>query len=107
HRRVLGTYEAAYNTIVHRLVAPPIGIYLALPLVLAWAVWHAVSLIRSPDSSTRARGALMAFCVLQTVFVIAISSMATFLESSRYRFKVEPFIWVITAVAAARSLERL
>ncbi len=107
HRRVLGTYEAAYNTIVHRLVAPPIGIYLALPLVLAWAVWHAVSLIRSPDSSTRARGALMAFCVLQTVFVIAISSMATFLESSRYRFQVEPFIWVITAVAAARSLERL
>ena len=43
----------------------------------------------------RARGALLAFCVFQIVFVVAVSSMATFLESSRYRFQVEPFIWIL------------
>jgi hypothetical protein len=37
--------------------------------------------------------------MFQVVFVIAVSSAATFLESSRYRFQVEPFIWILTTVA--------
>jgi len=100
HRRVLGWYEAGYNEIVHHLVAPPVGLYVLLPAVLAWALWRAVSGLRSADPAARARGALVAYCAFQIVFVITISSMATFLESSRYRFQVEPFIWVLATLLA-------
>jgi hypothetical protein len=98
HRRVLGAYETVYNSVVHRLVAPPVGVYVVLPLVLGWAIWLALATIRSNDPVARARGILIGYCTFQVAFVITVSSMATFLESSRYRFQVEPFIWVLTAL---------
>lgn len=99
HRRVLGPYEATYNTAVHGLVLAPVGVYVLLPLILLWGLWKAIACWRDGHGATRARGALLAFCVFQIVFVVAVSSMATFLESSRYRFQVEPFIWILSALA--------
>lgn len=99
HRRLLGGYEAGYNTALHGLVLAPVGVYVLLPLVLAWAAWDASACWRDGRAAARARGALLAFCVFQIAFVVAVSSMATFLESSRYRFQVEPFIWILSALA--------
>ena len=39
--------------------------------------------------------------LLNVAYVIAISSMATFLESSRYRFQAESLIWVMTTFCIA------
>jgi hypothetical protein len=99
HRRLLERYEAAYNAAVHRLVLAPVGIYALLPLVLIQATRSAVVTWRRGDAARRARAAVLGFCMFQVVFVIAVSSAATFLESSRYRFQVEPFIWILTTVA--------
>jgi hypothetical protein len=104
HRRVLGAYEGAYNYVLHWLVAPPAGLYVLLPLVLAWSAWQAVSHLRSGEPAARARGALIGYCTFQIVFVTIVSSMATFLESSRYRFQVEPFIWVLVTLLVVSLL---
>jgi hypothetical protein len=98
HQAVLGPYVAAYNTVVHRAPVAPVGVYMFLPLVLAWAAWQAWRLLHAAAPADRARGALIAYCAFQIVFVIAVSSMATFLESSRYRFQVEPFIWLMVTL---------
>jgi hypothetical protein len=99
HRQLLGRYEAAYNTVVHRLVLAPIGLYTLLPLVLIQATRSAVVAWWRSDAAGRAGAAVLAFCTFQVLFVIAVSSAATFLESSRYRFQVEPFIWILSTVA--------
>jgi hypothetical protein len=98
HRQVLGAYERWFNRVVHTAPLAPFGLYVFLPAVLLWACAHAWPLVRSDDPATRARAALLVFCVCQTVYVVAASSMLTLLESSRYRFQVEWAIWLLTAV---------
>lgn len=104
HRAVLGPYVTTYNALLHRLPFPPVGVYVFLPVVLAWATWRAWVLWRAGSAAERARGALVAYCVVQVVFVIAVSSMATYLESSRYRFQIEPFIWMLVAFSVMSVL---
>ena len=101
HRQVLGGYERWFNRVVHAGPVAPFGLYIFLPAVLLWTCAHLRPLVRSGDPATRARGALLAYCVFQTLYVVAASSMLTFLESSRYRFQVEWAIWLMTAVCFA------
>jgi hypothetical protein len=98
HRRVLGAYERGHNGLVHRFPIAPFGLYAFLPLVWLWGLWQAVGLVRRGRSEDRARGALLLFCLFQILYVIAASSMLTFLEESRYRFQVEPMIWLVTTL---------
>ena len=98
HRQVLGAYERAYNNLVHGFPIAPFGWYVFLPFVWLWGLWHAVVLLRSGGVEARARCALLLFCLFQILYVIAASSMLTFLEESRYRFQVEPMIWLMTTL---------
>ena len=101
HRQVLGGYEAAYNRALHAFPVAPVGLYVFLPVVWLWALWRAWTLARADGADMRARGALLAFCAFQVLYVTAASTMLTFLESSRYRFQVEPMIWVLTGCCLA------
>ena len=101
HRLVLAPYVSAYNTLLHSVPSAPVGLYVLLPVLVAWAAREAWIGVRSRAPDGRARAMLIGYCAFQIVFVIAISSMATFLESSRYRFQVEPLIWMLTALAVA------
>jgi hypothetical protein len=96
HRQVLGTYERWYNAALHTFPVAPFGVYALLPGILVAACAVAFLLRRSPDEASRARAALLVFCVFQVAYVVAASSMLTYLESSRYRFQIEPMIWVVT-----------
>jgi hypothetical protein len=102
HRQVLGRYEAWFNRLVHGLPIPPVGLYLALPLVILCSAWRALGLLGQQAREYRARGLLIAFCLLQILYVTGASTMLTFLESSRYRFQVEPFIWLMAALCLSR-----
>jgi hypothetical protein len=106
HQQVLGGYEAWFNRLLHRVPLAPIGLYAFLPLVLVWATVLAWRLIRAGDPASRARGALLIFCVFQIVYVVAASSMLTFLESARYRFQIEWAIWLIVAACIASRASR-
>lgn len=107
HRAVLGSYVDVYNLALHRWPFPPVGAYVVLPLLLVGSAWRAWEAWRGGTPAERARASLLVFCLFQIVFVIGVSSMATFLESSRYRFQIEPFLWVLaalTAMAARRAV---
>jgi hypothetical protein len=106
HRQVLGAYEAWFNRLFHTVPVAPIGLYAFLPVILVWAGVPAWRLARAEDQNHRARGALLLFCVFQMVYVIAASTMLTFLESARYRFQVEWAIWLLTAVCVASLQSR-
>jgi hypothetical protein len=104
HRRVLGAYEAIYNRAVHTLPAAPVGVYVLLPFTVLWALARAHALVRAGHLASGpaprhgvARGALLFFCLLQIAFVVAASSALTTGEMARYRFQVEPLIWLVTA----------
>jgi hypothetical protein len=103
HQQVLGRYEAWFNRLLHSVPVAQIGLYIFLPVVLVWTIALAWRLARAGDPASRARGALLFFCVFQIVYVVAASTMLTFLESARYRFQVEWAIWLITAVCISRA----
>lgn len=101
HQQVLGGYEAWFNRLLHSLPVAPIGLYIFLPIIVVWALALAWKLLRASGPANRARAALLIFCVFQIVYVVAASSMLTFLESARYRFQIEWAIWLITAACIA------
>lgn len=107
HRRALGGYERLYDALVHRFPLPGVGLYALLPLFCAWAaraIWRG---FRSGDAGLERRAALLGFCLFQVCFVVAASCAFTSQEASRYRYGVEPFIWVIVAAGVLAAWGRL
>jgi hypothetical protein len=101
HRSVLGGYEAAVNRVMHGFPVSPVGLYVFLPIVMAWTVRRAWQLSLTTDRESQARGAMLWLCLFNVAYVVAISSAVTFFESSRYRFQAESLIWVMTALCVA------
>jgi hypothetical protein len=107
HREVLGGYESLYNTVVHGFPFAPVGLYALLPFAIVWAARRGHALARGEDRDQMALGWLFGMCLVQIGFVIAASVLFTFAETSRYRYEVEPLIWVIGAASIASLLRRL
>ncbi len=101
-RQLIGGYEQAVNTLLHRFPFSPVGVYVLLPFVIGVA---AISVGRARRAGDRARAALLAFAIVQVLFVATVSSLFTIGESSRYRYQVEPLVWllVIACVPALRA----
>lgn len=107
HRQALGAYEHAYDVLVHSVPFRGVGLYAFLPLFCAQAlaaIWHGM---RSGDTRRARRAMLLAFCLFQVCFVVAASCLFTSQEASRYRYGVEPFIWIIVAVGLRDGWRRL
>lgn len=107
HRRVLGGYESLYNAAFHGLPFAPVGVYLLLPWPLLWIGRRAFSDWKSGVRVKRARVALLAFSLLQIAYLVATSALFTIGESARYRYQVEPQIWLCVALAAGAAWSRL
>jgi hypothetical protein len=107
HRAVLGGYERLYDKVVHSWPVPGMGLYVFLPLFVAWAAWRSLTRLCASDQGTRIPAVLLGFCVFQIAFVVATSSMFTAGETPRYRYTVEPCIWVIVAAALLAAYERV
>jgi hypothetical protein len=108
HRLVLGAYESWYNRTVHQVPVAPIGLYVFLPIVWLWGVWQGGALARDPHQpAARTRGAVLLLCLFQILYVVAASSALTYLEESRYRFQIEPMIWLVTALCLATAYGHL
>lgn len=99
HRRVLGAWEDAYNRLVHELLVRPYGLYVFLPPCLVWVLIQSYRRLRSASGEARALGALTGSCAMQILYLVAITALFTFGENARYRYIVEPFIWVVVASA--------
>ena len=104
HRAVLGGYEDLYNRLVHELPVRPYGLYVFFPVLLAFASRGAWRRLRREAGAgapahedARAAGALVLMCALQILYLIAITALLTYGENARYRYIVEPLIWVVGA----------
>ena len=102
HRKLLGGYERAYDAVVHGLPFSPVGLYLLLPLLLFASARRALRLFRARSEPIPTEAVLLAFLVVQIVFVTAVSVAFTFGECSRYRFLIEPLIVVLLLGWVAR-----
>jgi len=98
HRRVLGGYERVYNGLVHGLPAPA-GLYIFLPFFCGWAVAFARRRFKSSEPEARPQALLISFCLLHMAYVLAVSCLFTAGECARYRYLIEPFIWLIVTRA--------
>lgn len=107
HRQVLGSYEAVYNRVVHGFPWAPVGLYAFLPVALVYNAWFAVRRVARRVSRRDVRGFVLLFCCFQIVYVVAVSSLFTLGECSRYRYLVEPLIWLVFAVVAAHAARAL
>lgn len=98
HRQVLGKYEHLYDELVHSWPLRPVGLYLFLPLFVVWSVMRCWRGLRSGVEGERQQAVLLVFCLLQIAFVVSASTAFSSVESARYRYAVEPFIWAVVAV---------
>ena len=89
-RRLLGPWEATWNAFFHAVPVAPVGLYLLLPLFVLGAGVH---LVKKP----RAWASLEGFLFVQCAYVIAVSVAVTYGECARYRFLIEPLIWLVAA----------
>jgi hypothetical protein len=103
HDRVIGGWESLYTKIVYGFPSP-VGIYVFVPLPIAWACWRVWKSRESRSTRVRARAAVLAFCVVQIGFVVVVSSLFTIGESARYRYQIEALIWIISAGALSELL---
>jgi len=101
HRQVLGWYEDAFNQIVHYTIFPPFGPYALLPLFLASVAWRGWFLLRSASDHVRATGAVWYFGLLQIGYLVPVIALLTWGENARYRYIIEPFIWLIVTATLA------
>jgi hypothetical protein len=104
---VLGGYERLYDQLVHRWPLPDVGLFVFLPFFYVWALLRAIMFLRAPEQERRAAGALLGLCLVQIAYVVTVSSMATSWEASRYRYAIEPCIWLIVALALNSAYQRV
>lgn len=104
HRQVLGGYERLYDQLVHSWPLRPVGLYLFLPAFVVWSVVRCWRGLRSSVEGVRRHAVLLGFCLLQIAFVVSASTAFSSVESARYRYAVEPFIWAVVALGACDLL---
>lgn len=102
HRALLGRYENAYNAVLHGFPLAPVGLYVVVPLLLAGAVVRAWKLRGAADPDARALAAFLWFALFQIAYVVATSTLFSALEEPRYRYQIEPLLWLLAALAVAR-----
>jgi hypothetical protein len=104
HRRLLGGYETLYETVVHRFPFRPVGLYVLLPLSLTWAFRRARSLAREGRPSERAKAAVLFYSVFTVVFIASATMPFASTEAARFRYAVEPLIWLLVTLSLAPVL---
>jgi hypothetical protein len=107
HRQALGGYERIYDRLLHGFPAPPVGLYLLMPVVVIAGAWRVRSDWRAPGAERLARARLLGVCLLQIGFVTASSLLLANGEAQRYRYQIDPLLWILTAVAIGDLATRL
>jgi hypothetical protein len=81
-----------------------VGLYLLFPVVLWPAISGAFSVRRRAAAVLDPRGCLLAFCLIQIGYVTITGVLFAFGEAPRYRFQIDPFIWLMAALALSRLI---
>jgi hypothetical protein len=105
HRQLLGTWETTFDLLIHGFPISPAGLYILLPLPLAWTVRRAERTLTA-GSSTTAEAGLLVFCAIQICYAATIAALSLSTEAARYRYAIEPLAWLVAAVAIRHAFAR-
>lgn len=110
-RARIGPLVRVYEPILGWIPAfGPMGLWpVLLPLVLLAGgadLWRGLSRAQSRDSAPDARSALIAYLLFNIVYVITVGALMERSENQRFRFDVDPMIWVLLLVALDRLSRR-
>ncbi|MSO45616.1 MAG: hypothetical protein EXQ59_02450 [Acidobacteria bacterium] len=110
-RARIGPLVRVYEPILGWIPASgPMGLWpVLLPLVLLAGgadLWRGLSRAQSRDSAPDARSALIAYLLFNIVYVITVGALMERSENQRFRFDVDPMIWVLLLVALDRLSRR-
>ena len=75
HRHVFGWFETVFDAVIHRFPLRAAGLYVLLPLPLAWAAKRARGLLRDGRPAVNAEAIVLAFCVAQICYLAAVSTL--------------------------------
>ncbi len=102
-RKKIGTWESIYNTIFHSLPIKRIGLYSFFMFLFAGLLIHYLSVIFRWKSFSNSEK-LIVFMFMNVFFVSVFSCLIITTELSRYRFMVEPFIWILSVVYLSKGI---
>jgi hypothetical protein len=106
HRKVLGGWEALYNTVMHRFPVQPFGLYLGLLPLFFWATLRAVRTLWRARLADHLPEKLVVFMAANWIYVPLLSCMVTTAELQRYRLIVEGFMWLVCLSPLAQRYTR-
>ncbi len=103
-RKKIGAWENVHNTIFHSLPIKRIGLYSFFILLFAWLLIRYLSAIFRWESFSNSEK-LIAFMLMNVFFVSIFSCLIITSELSRYRFMIEPFIWILSVVYISKGVK--
>jgi hypothetical protein len=85
----------------------------SIPLIVAWCVLLSYGLVQalrgaaSPDRERKARAVASGFIVVTAAYVYVVGTTFELAENYRYRYLVEPLLFVLAAAAITDAVRRL
>lgn len=106
-RQKVEVWEDSYNAAIHSLPIKKIGgLYLFFLILFSFILFrYILDILRWKSFCSKEK--LVAFCAMNILYVTGLSCMVTFGELSRYRFMVEPLIWIIVTVFLMNQSKKL
>ena len=105
-RSKIGTWENIYNSIFHSLPLKRIGLYSFFILLFAWLLIRYLAAIFRWKSFSNSEK-LIAFMFMNVFFVSIFSCLIITSELARYRFMIEPFIWILSVVYISKGIKTI
>ena len=84
-------------------VACLVGVHVALPLLAVLWLVHRLRSLRTQDPVGQVRGIALVAAVTMYVYLALLSSLVEYGENMRYRFSIEPVIWLIATLSIAEG----
>ncbi len=104
-RKKIGAWEKIYNTVFHSLPIKNVGLYTFFILLFIWLlITYVKAIFRGKLFSSSDK--LIAFTLMNIFFVATLSCLVTSTELARYRFMIEPFIWILSVVYVSQGIKR-
>lgn len=95
-RKNLGWWENMYNGFFHSLPVKIVGLYIFFMIILMLNFTkYFICLLKNENFGFHDK--LVSFITMNVVYVTLLSCMVTYGELARYRFMIEPFIWLLMA----------
>ncbi|MFY0601913.1 MAG: hypothetical protein JXR03_19720 [Cyclobacteriaceae bacterium] len=105
-RKKIEEWENFHNSILHSLPLKRVGFYLFFLMIFGVILFgYIVDIFKWKTFNLKEK--MIAFCTLNIFYVTGLSCLVTFGELSRYRFMIEPLIWIMVLVFCIDNFKKI